>query len=115
MLEKAEKPAMENHLAAELAQIHHLRGNLYFPLGDLDGCLREHGAALNWAREAGLPEAEARALGGLGDAHYLNGRVRTAYDRFRGCVDLCRRHGLGQVEVANLPMVGWCGIYSRPH
>ena len=111
LLEKAEKPAIENHLASELAQLHYLRGNLYFPLGDLDGCLREHGAALKWAREAGAPEAEARSLGGMGDAHYLNGRMRTAYDSFRRCVDLCRQHGLGQVEVANLPMVGWSGIY----
>ncbi len=111
LLDKAEKSATENHLAAELAQLHYLRGNLYFPLGDLDGCLREHGAALIWAREAGNPEAEARSLGGLGDAHYLGGRMRTAYDSFRRCVDLCRQHGLSQVEVANLPMVGWSGIY----
>jgi class 3 adenylate cyclase/tetratricopeptide (TPR) repeat protein len=112
LMNKAEKAATENRLAAELAQIHHLRGNLYFPLGDLDGCLREHDAALNWAREAGLPEAEARALGGLGDAHYLSGRMQTAYDSFRRCVDLSRQHGLGQVEVANLPMVGWSGIFT---
>jgi len=111
LLEQAEKPATERHLAAELAQLHYLRGNIYFPLGDLDGCLREHGAALKWAREAGAPEAEARSLGGMGDAHYLNGQMRTAYDSFRHCVDLCRQHGLSQVEVANLPMVGWSGIY----
>lgn len=111
LLEKAEKPAIEMHLTAELAQLHYLRGNIYFPLGDLDGCLREHGAALKWAREAATPEAEARALGGLGDAHFLSGRMRTAYDSFRRCVDLCRQHGLGQIEVANLPMVGWSGIY----
>jgi tetratricopeptide (TPR) repeat protein len=111
LLEKVEKPAAENRLAAELAQLHYLRGNLYFPLGDIDGCLKEHDAALTWARAAGLPEAEARALGGQGDAYYLNGRMRTAYDRFRRCVDLCRQHGLSQVEVANLPMVGWSGMY----
>ena len=112
LLEKAEKPATENHLPGELAQLHYLRGNIYFPLGNLDGCLREHDAALKWAREAGTPEAEARSLGGLGDAHYLSGRMRTAYDSFQRCVDLCRRYGLSQVEIANLPMVGWCGIYT---
>jgi class 3 adenylate cyclase/tetratricopeptide (TPR) repeat protein len=111
LLEKAEKPAIERRLTAELAQLHYLRGNIYFPLGDLDGCLREHGVSLKWAREAANPEAEARALGGPGDAHFLSGRMRTAYDSFRRCVDLCRQNGLGQVEVANLPMVGWCGIY----
>jgi len=112
LLEQTEKVASENHLAAELAQLHYLRGNICFPLGDLEGCLREHGAALKWAREAGAPEAEARSLGGLGDAHYLSGRMRTAYESFQGCVDLCRQHGLGQVEVANLPMVGWSGMYT---
>lgn len=111
LLEKAEKAATENRLAAELAQLHHLRGNLYFPLGDIDGCLKEHDAALSWARAAGLPEAEARALGGQGDAYYLQGRIRTAHDRFRRCIDLCRQHGLSQVEVANLPMVGWSGLF----
>jgi tetratricopeptide (TPR) repeat protein len=113
LLEKAEKAATDNPLTAELAQIHHLRGNLYFPLGDLAGCLREHGASLSCARAAGLPEAEARALGGLGDAHYLSGRLRTAYDSFRRCVDLCRQYGLGHVEVANLPMVGWIETYTE--
>jgi class 3 adenylate cyclase/tetratricopeptide (TPR) repeat protein len=113
LLEKAEKPAVDGHLTAELAQLHYLRGNIYFPLGNLDGCLREHGAALKWAREAGTPEAEARALGGLGDAHYLSGRMQTAYNSFCRCVELCRQHGLGQVEVANLPMVGRSGIYTH--
>jgi tetratricopeptide (TPR) repeat protein len=67
-----------------------------------------------WAREAGTAEAEARALSGLGDAHYLSGRIKTAYDSFCRCVELCRQHDLHQVEVANLPMVGWMGIYIDP-
>jgi len=33
--------------------------------------------ALKCAREAGSVEAEANALGGLGDAHYLSGRMRS--------------------------------------
>jgi class 3 adenylate cyclase/tetratricopeptide (TPR) repeat protein len=109
--QKAHMHASKNNLASELAQIHHLRGNLYFPLGSIDDCLREHHAALDWARKAGSHEAEARSLGGLGDAYYLNGRMKTANEHFRRCVDLCRQHALGQVEVANLPMVGWSGIY----
>jgi tetratricopeptide (TPR) repeat protein len=109
--QKARICATANHQASELAQIHHLRGNLYFPLGDMDSCLREHHEALDWARKAGSAEAEARSLGGLGDAYYLNGQMRTANEHFLHCVDLCRQHGLGQIEVANLPMVGWSGIY----
>ena len=109
--DKAQTHAIDHHLTSELAQIHHLRGNLYFPLGNMDGCLREHHAALDWARKAGSPEAEARSLGGLGDAYYLTGRMRTANEHFRRCIDLCRQHSLAQVEVANLPMLGWSGIY----
>jgi class 3 adenylate cyclase/tetratricopeptide (TPR) repeat protein len=111
LLERAERLAIDGHLTGELARLHYLRGNIYFPLGDLQGCLREHSASLKWARQARAPEAEARALSGLGDAHYLSGRVQTAYDSFCRCVDLCRRHGLHQVEVANLPMVGWTGSF----
>jgi hypothetical protein len=33
---------------------------------------------------------EAMALGGLGDAEYVRGRMISAYDRFRQCVELCR-------------------------
>jgi class 3 adenylate cyclase/tetratricopeptide (TPR) repeat protein len=114
LLARAEKLAVGGQLTAELARLHYLRGNIYFPLGNLQGCLREHSAALKWAREAGTAEAEARALSGLGDAHYLSGRIKTAYDSFCRCVELCRQHDLHQVEVANLPMVGWMGIYIDP-
>ncbi len=112
LLENAEQSAVENQLAGELAQVHYLRGNLYFPLGNLEGCLKEHGEALEWARKAETPEAEARALGGLGDANYLSGKMTTACDSFRNCVDLCQQHGLGQAEVANLPMVGWSALFT---
>src|SRR6202040_3138087 len=36
------------------ARIHFLRGNLCFPRGDIEGCLREHGIALELARSADL-------------------------------------------------------------
>lgn len=94
-----------------LAEIHHLRGNLYFPAGRFDDCLVQHEKALKFAREAGSREWEARALGGLGDASYLAGRMRTACNHFRDCVDLCQQLGLGRVEVANRHMVGWSRMY----
>jgi class 3 adenylate cyclase/tetratricopeptide (TPR) repeat protein len=110
-LDKAEAAAAANGLTHELAQLHHLRGNIYFPLGNLDGCLEQHELALQEAQKAGSREYEARALGGLGDAHYLRGRMRTANGHFRRCVDLCREHGFGRVEVANRHMCGWSGMY----
>lgn len=95
----------------DLAWIHYLRGNVLFPLGRIEGCLTEHEKALRFAREAGSTEGEALALGGLGDAYYLRGHMRTACDHFRHCVDVSRRHGYGQIEVANRHMVGWTRLF----
>jgi tetratricopeptide (TPR) repeat protein len=106
-LEQAEAVAARYHLVAEQARIHFLRGNLCFPRGDIEGCLREHGIALELARRAGAAELEAMALGGLGDAEYVRGRMISAHDRFRQCVELCERHGFGRIEVANRPMMAF--------
>jgi class 3 adenylate cyclase/tetratricopeptide (TPR) repeat protein len=106
-LQQAEVVALRDHLIVEQARIHFLRGNLCFPRGDLDGCLREHGIALELARRSGAAELEAMALGGLGDAEYVRGRTISAHDRFRQCVALCERHGFGRIEVANRPMMAF--------
>jgi tetratricopeptide (TPR) repeat protein len=104
-VDEAEAAATVEGLTEERARIHHLRGNLYFPLGRVEECVREHELSLKFAHEAGSPKAEARALGGLGDAFYALGRMRTAHDYFRRCVMLAREHGLGRIEVANWPMI----------
>jgi tetratricopeptide (TPR) repeat protein len=106
-LEQAEAVAVRFHLLEEQARIHFLRGNLCFPRGDIEGCLREHGIALEFARRGGAAELEAMALGGLGDAEYVRGRMISAHDRFRQCVELCERHGFGRIEVANRPMMAF--------
>jgi tetratricopeptide (TPR) repeat protein len=94
-----------------LARIHHLRGNLYFSLGNFDGCLKEHELALAFARQVQSPEWEARALAGLADAYYIRGHMRTAHDHIRRSLDLCRRHGLGRIEVENLSMAVGTGFH----
>lgn len=111
VLAKAEAAAVRQGLVAARARIHYLRGNAYFPLGNIDGCLEQHEMALKFARDAGSTESVALALGGLGDAYYLRGHMRTARDRFQACVDVCREHGFGRIEVANRYMVGWSRIY----
>ncbi|SAK84182.1 adenylate/guanylate cyclase [Caballeronia temeraria] len=106
----AESAAIAQGLLRERARIHFLRGNLCFPRGDIDGCVREHERSLSLAREAGDAELEAAALGGIGDAQYMRGRMISAHDAFSRCIALCRRHGFGRIEVANLPMhaiTGW--------
>jgi class 3 adenylate cyclase/tetratricopeptide (TPR) repeat protein len=103
-LDRAMAIAEEDRLLRELSRAHHLRGNLLFPQGRLAECLASHQKALDFAREAGSIEAEARAFGGLGDGFYANGRMLSAYDAFTRCVKLARKEGFGRIEAANLPM-----------
>ena len=95
----------------ERARIHFLRGNLLFPRGDIAGVLHEHQQSLELARACGSPELEAAALGGLGDADYLRGRMRSAHASFSHCVALAARHGFGRIEVANRPMIAIVAMY----
>src|SRR5262249_3251008 len=64
-----------------------------------------------YARRSGSAEAEARALGGLADAAYAQGRMKTARDYFSRCVDLCQQHGFGRIEVANRSMIGFSRLF----
>ncbi|WP_233885784.1 adenylate/guanylate cyclase domain-containing protein [Paraburkholderia flagellata] len=111
LLEAAQRIAERDDRVAELASLHYLRGNIYFPLGRIEACRIEHERGLDYARRLGLPEAEARALGGLADAAYAQGRMRTAFRHFSDCVALSREHGYGRIEVANRPMQGFSRIY----
>lgn len=111
ILKDAEAAALEANLLTELARIHSLRGNVYFPLGRLNECREENEKALDLSRRVGSVEGEALALSGLGDAYYLGGRMRTAGEQFRACVALCQQHGLRRVEVANRHMIGWTRLH----
>ena len=110
-MDRAEATATEHGLVAELGRTHSCRGNIDFALGNADACLEQHEQARRYAREAGSSRDEANALGGLGDAYYLRGRMRTACGFFRRCVDLAREHGFEDIEVANRHMVGWSRLY----
>jgi class 3 adenylate cyclase/tetratricopeptide (TPR) repeat protein len=111
-LEQAEALATRLDLTTELARLHFLRGNLYFPRGRIDRCLTEHQRSLELARIAGSAELEAQALGGLGDAEYVRGRMLTAGRHFRACIELSRQHGFGRIEVASLPMAAVTALYA---
>jgi class 3 adenylate cyclase/tetratricopeptide (TPR) repeat protein len=110
-LDEAEPLAVAASRSLDLSRLHHLRGNLLFPLGRHQECLREHGLARDHARAAASLEAEAAAIGGLGDAYYLQGRMRSANHQFRECVALARAEGFGRLEVANLSMIGWSSLH----
>ena len=107
VLEQAETKAINKKLTKDLAKIYHLRGNLCFPLGKIDGVLKYHKLALEHAQQASSIELEANALGGLGDAYYVSGRMKTANEHFHQCVEISRKNGFSRTEAANLSMVGW--------
>ena len=115
-LDQAEAVATDHELTRQRSRLHHLRGNLYFPLGRVERCHEEHQLALDFARETGSVEDEARALGGLGDAEYARGRMRSAFESLRMCVERCRDNGLGRIEVANRSQMANCfGFLGTAH
>jgi tetratricopeptide (TPR) repeat protein len=112
-LRHADSAIREQRLPELRAEIHHLRGNTYFTLSDIEGCLEQHEEALRCAREAGSARCEAHALSGLADAHYLRGRMHSAFEHFDRCVELCRAQSFGRIEIANLAMRGLTRSYQN--
>ncbi len=112
VLEAAESDAVDEGNPRRLARVWTLRGNLHFPRGELDRCLRAHERALELAQEAGSVEDIARALGGLGDAEYQRGRMRSSLGYVTRCLDLAGRHGLADLRFAYLPMAAACRAYD---
>jgi class 3 adenylate cyclase/tetratricopeptide (TPR) repeat protein len=110
-LEQAETSATQTDDDEALAQIHYMRGNIYFPMGNLDGCLQEHELAQKFARKASSPLMEARALSGLGDAWFMRGHLITAHDRYRDCLEVVEQNGLKQVEPVNRAMYAHSLLY----
>ncbi len=110
-LERADSVLGESADAQMRARISTLHGNLCFPLGRFDDCLQAHQRAYRYAQEANSPLEIARALGGLGDAHYQRGNMLTARQHFGQCVREAREHGLIGVLLGNLPMLGVTEVY----
>lgn len=110
-LERAQSALGDTAAAQTRARVSTLHGNLCFPLGRFDACLRAHQEAHQYAQDANTPLELARALGGLGDAHYQRGNLLTARKHFSQCVKEARQHDLISVLLANLPMLGITQIY----
>jgi tetratricopeptide (TPR) repeat protein len=113
LLDRAEPLATELERDEDLAEVHYLRGNLLFPRGDLEGCMAEHQRALIHATRAGSRRLQACALGGLGDAHYLRGRIASAYTHYDRCIEVCTRFRFFDTEAANLTMRGLMRFYHN--
>jgi DNA-binding SARP family transcriptional activator len=104
-LDRAESVLTALDRPEQLARAWTLRGNIHFPCGELDACLAAHQRALEWARKARSPVDEARAYGGLGDAWYQRGRMRSARDHFAQCVAQARAHGAVGLALPHAPML----------
>jgi predicted ATPase/transcriptional regulator with XRE-family HTH domain len=91
-----------------LGELYYLKGNIYFPRGDFAMSRQLHEQAQRHARSR---ETEARALSGIGDSYYAQGRMVTAQHVFRECLDLCEKHGLAEIEASNRFMLGTTRIY----
>ena len=110
-LAQAEPIAVKRDLAVEISRIHHTRGNLFFAQGRIEECDAQHVKALEFAQRCGDYENQARALSGLGDACYAQGRMRSALDHFRRCVALCDNQI--RIAVPNRCMIGHCLWYEN--
>jgi class 3 adenylate cyclase/tetratricopeptide (TPR) repeat protein len=106
LLDRAQGEAEKQGLLIEQSRIHTLRGNAHFPRGEIARCLAEHSEALRLAEASGAMEEQARALGGLADAKYVQGLFRSSGKMFERCVEISSTHGFRRIEAANLPMLG---------
>ncbi|MEO8752499.1 MAG: adenylate/guanylate cyclase domain-containing protein [Casimicrobiaceae bacterium] len=110
----ADEVARRNGFDLESARIHYLRGNLHFAIGEAAACHADHERALAFAQRAGDAEGEAQALSGLGDAHYAQGRMRSAHAAFSRCVAICESEGLTRFAIMNNAMIAiieeWMGL-----
>jgi tetratricopeptide (TPR) repeat protein len=110
-LDRAEALAAHVGRDQDWLRIHSLRGNILFPLGQAERCIAAHEDALTVARRMADPEAEARALSGLGDAHFAGRRIVTAERTYNACVQLAEANGLDAVTLANLSLRGHMRLY----
>ena|GEM_PF-1554655 len=112
-LERAEYIANTYSMPTKLSQIYYLKGNFFFPKGDIERCLVNHKKALESAKQARDLEMQARALGGLCDAAYAGGKMYSAYGYVRECLEICDNHDLKAVKASNLFMSGTVRIYQN--
>jgi tetratricopeptide (TPR) repeat protein len=113
VLDGAEPLCARFDLPALMSRLCFTRGNLLFQAGRAADCAASHDRALAEARRAGSVEAEVRALGGLGDAHYMRGAFASSRAAFSSCVETAAANGLHEIECDNLPMLAlssfWLG------
>lgn len=112
-LYRAHHIALQHNLVDELASIHFLWGSLLFTRGKLDACLEQHQLSCKYAERTRSPYLQARALSGLGDAYYMDGRMLSAYDNYHRCIQLARDYAFDEITASNLYMRGMTLFYRN--
>ncbi len=105
VIDQAQPLAEANEMSLELAQIHHLRGNIGFLKGDAAQCNDEQQLAMMYARQAGSVEIEAQSYSGIGDSQYMEGRMASAYRNIKLADDIAKTHQLIGVQAGGVPAV----------
>lgn len=108
LLEAAIAAAQSSANGDGLGELYYLKGNIYFPRGDFARSRALHELAQRHARSK---DTEARALSGIGDSYYAQGRMVTAQQVFCACLALCEQHGLAEIEASNRFMLGTVRLY----
>ncbi|MEO7495480.1 MAG: AAA family ATPase [Massilia sp.] len=108
LLDRAIDASLAAGVEEGLGELYYLKGNMYFPTGNFARSRELHELAQRHARSR---ETEARALSGIGDSYYAQGRIVTAHGVFRDCLALCEAHGLAEIEASNRFMLGTARIY----
>ena len=96
---------------ASLAKLLYLKGNIYFPRGNYGECRRHHEEAARHAQASGMTETEARALSGVADSYYAQGRMNKAHEVFSQCIAMCEQHRFINIEASNRSALGSTRIY----
>jgi len=112
-LDEAQSLADADGLNLELARIHCLRGSLELARGNVDAAVQQQQTALEHAQKAGSAKFQARAQAGLGEAHYVAGRLSRAHQALQAARQLCEQHTLGAVEFANTYLADAVLVYQN--
>lgn len=100
----AKEQTVSNKIMAELE---HEWGNHMFTLGQADMCRQHHLRAHSLAELNNDLRMQAIALGGLGDAFYADGKLRTANHYFKQCIQMAESIDMTLVATAHRPMAGY--------
>jgi tetratricopeptide (TPR) repeat protein len=112
VLKAAQGDAESAGLTRELAEIFHHRGNIKQLEVDAEGCREANTEALRYAREAGSPELEALALGGLARASVVSRHFKSEQRYALQCIEICRENGLEHIEFTFRHFAALTAFYS---